>query len=64
MGWSLSLIVFISFNIEKSWGRDVLYNMNNNQTFQPLAYLKFLRDFQIPDDEYTPIINNERFIEW
>lgn len=33
MGWSLSLIVFISFNIEKSWGRDVLYNMNNNQTF-------------------------------
>lgn len=33
MDWLLSLTVLISFIIEKNWGRDILYNMNNNQTF-------------------------------
>jgi hypothetical protein len=38
--------------------------MNNSQTFEAIAYLKFLRDFEIPEDEYVPIVSNERFIEW
>jgi hypothetical protein len=38
--------------------------MNYPQTFEPIAYLRFLRDFEVPNDEYVPIISNERFIEW
>lgn len=54
----------ISFIKRKNWTAEIIYNVNNNQTFEAAAYLKFLRDFQIPDDEYVPIINNEKFIEW
>jgi hypothetical protein len=38
--------------------------MNHAQTFEPIAYLRFLRDFEVPNEEYVPIISNERFIEW
>lgn len=38
--------------------------MNNSQTFEAITYLKFLRDFEIPEDEFVPIISNKRFIEW
>lgn len=30
----------------------------------PLEYLKFLRDFEIPEDEYDPLISNQAFIDW
>jgi hypothetical protein len=52
------------FNTEQNWAADIANNMNNAQTFEAIAYLKFLRDFEIPEDEYVPIISNERFIEW
>ena len=29
-----------------------------------MTYLRFLRDFEVPDDEYEPIISNEKFIDW
>lgn len=35
-----------------------MVNMNNNQTFEPMTYLRFLRDFEIPEDEFVPIISN------
>jgi|LakMenEpi03Aug12_release.lakeMendotaPanAssembly.Ray.scaffolds.fasta_scaffold391798_1 hypothetical protein len=30
----------------------------------PLEYLKFLRDFEIPEDEYDPLISNQAFVDW
>ena len=39
-------------------------NMNNNQAFEAMTYLRFLREFEVPEDEYVPIISNEKFIDW
>lgn len=35
----------ISFIKRKNWTAEIIYNVNNNQTFEAAAYLKFLRDF-------------------
>ena len=43
---------------------DIVLKLNKNQGFTPLEYLRFLRDFEIPDDEYDPLISNQTFIEW
>lgn len=36
--------------------------MNNTQTFDAMSYLKFLRDLEVPEDDFVPIISNDRFI--
>ena len=44
--------------------KQIVEKLNKNQGFTPKEYLKFLRDFEIPDEEYDPLISNEIFIDW
>ncbi len=43
---------------------EIISKLNKNQGFMPLEYLKFLRDFEIPEDEYDPLISNQAFVDW
>lgn len=49
---------FIAFLKANALLEDIVRKLNKNQGFTPLEYLKFLRDFEIPEDEYDPLISN------
>lgn len=46
------------------WKQIILQGLNTPQGFTPISYLRFIREFEIPDDEYSQIIPNEVFFEW
>jgi len=43
---------------------ELLQKLNKNQGFSPAEYLRFLRDFEIPDEEYEPLVSNQVFMQW
>ena len=53
---------FVKFLTEsEEWLSAICEGLNTPQGFSPYAYLRFVREFELPDEEYTQIVPNEAF---